>query len=118
MPLSGHPLFLITNVVANRALIPLLRSKVGVPLGQRLAVVEYRGRRSGKHRQLVTQYATDGPTVRIRVGMAGRKTWWRNFTTPQPMHLLLAGESFDTTAHVVREGNLVSVVTDLGPEID
>ena len=46
--------------------------------------------------------------------MAERKTWWRNFEEPQPLRLRLAGEDFDTTARVVREGNMVSVVAGLG----
>ena len=107
---SSHQAFALTNLVANRALIPVLKSGVGRSLGRRFAVVEYRGRRSGKRHELVTQYATEGPTVRIRVGMAERKTWWRNFKAEQPVRLRLAGEDYDTTAHVVCEGNLVSVV--------
>lgn len=109
--------FALTNLVANRALIPLLRSRWGRSLGRRLAVVEYVGRRTGKPHQLVTQYSTDGPTVSIRVGMAQRKTWWRNFTQAQPLRLRLAGADYDTTAHVVREGDTVSVVAELGARV-
>ena len=48
--------------------------------------------------------------------MAERKTWWRNFHEPQPVRLRLAGEDYNTTARVVREGNLVSVVAELGAQ--
>ncbi len=77
-------------------------------------MVEYDGRRTGNRHELVTLYATEGRTVRIRVGMAERKTWWRNFKEPHPVRLRLAGEDYHTTARVVREGNRVSVVAQLG----
>ena len=113
---ASHQSFALTNLVVNTALIPILKSRLGRSLGRRFAVVEYLGRRSGKPYQLVTQYATDGRTVSIGVGMAERKTWWRNFNEAQPLSLRLAGEDFDTTARVVREGNMVSVVAELGAQ--
>lgn len=106
--------FAMMNLVANRVVIPVLTSRAGRSLGGRLAVVEYEGRRTGRRRRLVTQYVTDGRTVRIRVGMAERKTWWRNFQSPHPMHLRLAGVDHDATAHVVRDGDGVCVVAELG----
>ena len=99
--------------LANRVLIPILRSRAGRQLGRRLAVVEYLGRRSGQHRQLVTQYTLEGRTVRIRVGVAARKTWWRNFTSPHLLRLRLAGDEYAVTGHVEREGELIRVVADL-----
>ncbi len=83
-------------------------------MGRRLALVEYQGRRTGKHRQLVTQYTRNGRTVSIEVGMAERKTWWRNFQATQPLRLRLAGHDYDAMAHVVREGSAVHVIADLG----
>jgi hypothetical protein len=100
-------------VVANRLLIPVLKSRPGRRLGRRLAVVEYLGRRSGQRHQLVTQYVIEGSTARIEVGRSDRKTWWRNFSTTYPMRLWLAGDANDTTAHVMREGARVSVVAQL-----
>jgi hypothetical protein len=99
--------------LANHALIPILRSWAGRRLGRRLAVVEYLGRRSGQHHELVTQYVVEGRTVRIGVGAAGRKTWWRNFESPHPLRLRLAGVDHAVTAHVEREGDRVSVVAEL-----
>lgn len=106
----------MTNVVANRVVIPLLRSRAGRRLGERLAVVEYIGRRSGQRHRLVTQYVTDGRTVRIEVGMSERKTWWRNFRATHPVHLRLSGEDHDAMAHVEREGGRVCVVAELVPD--
>ena len=109
----AHQSFALTNVVANRALIPILRSRAGRRLGRRLAVVDYDGRRSGVHHQLVTQYATEDGAVRITVAMAERKTWWRNFNDAHPVRLRLAGKNYDATARVVREGSRISVVATL-----
>ena len=107
------PTFVLTNVVANRVVIPVLRSRAGPRLGRRLAVVEYIGRRSGQRHRLVTQYVTEGRTVRIAVGMSERKTWWRNFEATHPVRLRLAGEDHDATAHVERGSGQVCVVAEL-----
>ena len=113
-PVSSR-VFVITNVVANRVVIPVLRSRAGRRLGRRLAIVEYMGRRSGQRHRLVTQYVTHGRTVRIGVGMSERKTWWRNFQATHPVRLRLAGEDHDATAHVERSGGQVCVVAELEP---
>jgi hypothetical protein len=107
--------FFITNVVVNRVVILVLKSWAGRRLGRRLAVVEYIGGRCGRRHRLVTLYVADGRTVRIEVGMAERKTWWRNFRAPHPVRLRLAGEDHDATAHVVRDGDRVCVVAELEP---
>jgi hypothetical protein len=111
-PVSGQS-FVMTNVVANRVLIPLLRTWAGRRLGRRLAVVEYVGRRSQRRHQLVTQYVARGRTVRINVGSAKHKTWWRNFETVHPVRLRLAGKGYDAVAHVVRDDDRVLVVAEL-----
>lgn len=98
---STRASFFMTNVVANPVLICLLRSRTGTRLGRRLAVVEYVGRRTGRRHRLVTGYSLDYPTLQIRVGGADRKTWWRNFREPSPLHVRLAGVDYETTAHVV-----------------
>jgi hypothetical protein len=99
--------------LANRLLLPLLRHPAGRGLGRRLAVVQYDGRRTGQRRQLVTAYTRTGSRVVIDVGWPERKTWWRNFQTPHPVRVRLAGEDHDTTAHVERDGEAVRVVIDL-----
>jgi hypothetical protein len=112
MPRTVKSSFAATGL-ANRVLIPVLRSSSGRRLGRRLAVVEYLGRRSGRHCELVTQYVVEGRTVRIDVGASGRKTWWRNFSSPHPLRLRLAGADYDVVAHVEREGDRMSVVAEL-----
>ena len=102
-------MFLITNKVANPVLVPLLRSRWGSWLGRRLAVVEYVGRRTGQQHRLVAQYAIDGPRVRIRVGAAAHKSWWRNFRQPTRLRLRLAGVEHDYVARAVTDGEEVAV---------
>ena len=105
--------YLVTSSVANPALIRLLRSRLGARLGRRLAVVEYVGRRTGQRHQLVTQYSLHGRTVRIGVGDAERKSWWRNFEHPARVRLRLAGEDHDVVAHVVKGDEGVVVEASL-----
>lgn len=105
--------FALTNSVANPVLLPLLRSRAGATLGRRLAVVGYAGHRTGQPHELVALYSREGSTVRIPVGMAGRKNWWRNFTTPRPVALRLAGRDHVALAHVDRTGDTVTVTADL-----
>ena len=105
--------FFMTNQVANKALIPLLRSRMGAALGSRLAVVEYAGRRSGRHHELVTQYTRDGRTVRINVGGAEHKTWWRNFREPERLRLRIAGVDHQATARLDTHDSRTTVVVEL-----
>ncbi|WP_380166272.1 nitroreductase/quinone reductase family protein [Jannaschia sp. R86511] len=107
-----------TAGAVNRLLVRLLGSGTGRGLGRNLAVLRYTGRRSGREYRLVTGYARDGRTVTIRVGMPGRKTWWRNFREPHPLRLRLAGQSYDATARVVLDGRRVVVEAELQPPLD
>lgn len=83
--------FWITNHLANPVLEPLLRSMAGRRIGRHLAVVRYRGRRTGRSRELVVQYARDGRQVWVVPGHPDRKAWWRNFLEPSAVDLRLAG---------------------------
>jgi hypothetical protein len=105
--------FVLTNSVANPVLLPLLKSRAGAVLGRRLAVVRYDGRRTGQPHELLAQYRLDGSTVRMPVGMAERKHWWRNFTTPHPVTLRLAGRDHTVLAHVEHNGDAFTVTADL-----
>lgn len=92
------------GAVVNRLLVlPLLSAPlVGPAMGSRLAVVAYRGRRSGRAFQLVTGYVRDGETVTIGVELPDRKRWWRNFLgAGGPVALRLGG--VDRTGHAVTE---------------
>ena len=111
--LSAASLAASANRLANRVLIPLLESSFGDTLGRRLAVLDYVGRRSGLPHRLVVGYVAEGRSVRITVGMPDGKTWWRNFETPHPLTLRLAGIDHHVFAHVVHEGGRIQVLADL-----
>ena len=96
----------LTNRVANPVLRALLRSPAGRPLGKHLAVIRYTGARTGQRRELVAGYARAGTAVWIWVGGAASKRWWRNFRTPAPVELWLAGE------HLTGRGVAVEGATD------
>lgn len=86
-------------------------------LGGTLAVITYRGRRSGTVRSLVVGYEREGDEVRLGVAFPDRKTWWRNFTGEgHPLTIRLDG--VDRTGHAVaRRGDdgLVHLTVRLDP---
>ncbi|MGZ6983166.1 MAG: nitroreductase/quinone reductase family protein [Ilumatobacteraceae bacterium] len=84
--------FWVTNRVANPPLRWLLRGPLGHRLGRRLAVVSYRGRRTGQTYELIVQYVRNGQRVWILPGRPDRKIWWRNLRQPTRVDLRLAGE--------------------------
>lgn len=104
----GHPSALMNGIV-NPMLARVLRSRAGAVLGRRLAVVGYVGRHSGRPHELVVQYRRAGSSVLILVGRPDCKQWWHDFTSVRPVTLRLAGRDYATSAHAVRNGNLVSV---------
>ena len=97
--------FWVTNQLANPILRPLLRGTLGRRLGRRLAVLRYHGRRTGRPRELVVQYAQEGDQVWILPGESQRKRWWRNMREPQPVELWLAGRRRTGVARVLGEGD-------------
>jgi hypothetical protein len=96
----------LVNHVANPPMRALLRSPAGRRLGRHLAVIRYTGVRTGLRRELVAGYARSGTAAWIFVGGAASKRWWRNFRTPAPVELWLAGE------HVTGRGVAVDGATD------
>lgn len=98
----------VVNRVVNPGMRALLRSPAGRWLGRHLAVIRYTGARTGQRRELVAGYARAGGAVWIWVGGAEDKRWWRNFRTPAPVELWLAGE------HVTGRG--VAVEGSVDPE--
>jgi hypothetical protein len=91
----------LTNRFANPVLRRLLRSTAGRSLGRHLAVIRYTGARTGQPRELVAGYARTGTRAWIWVGGAEVKRWWRNFRTPAPVGVWLAGEHLSGLAIAV-----------------
>jgi hypothetical protein len=93
--------FWITNKVANPVLRRVLRTPLGRRLGRGLAVLRYRGRRTGQPHELVCQYARDGDTVWVLVGEADQKAWWRSLRDEAAVELWLAGRRWHGRAVAV-----------------
>jgi F420H(2)-dependent quinone reductase len=91
----------VTNHLANPLLRPLLHGPAGHRLGRHLALIRYRGRRTGRSHELPVQYARDGDRVWILPGAPGRKTWWRNLRGGAAVDLVLAGHDRHGHATVI-----------------
>ncbi len=98
MSADGSRGFWVTNHLANPVLRPLLRSRAGARLGRKLAVIRYRGRRTGTEHELIVQYARHDDRVWVMPGQADRKTWWRNLRQPAGVDVWLAGRRRHGTA--------------------
>ena len=77
-----------------------------VPLLRRLAdrqvcQLRFAGAKTGRMVVLPVMYARRGDRVVVLVGGAHQKTWWRNFSRPTAVRVLLAGTSRTGTGHVV-----------------
>ncbi len=81
----------VTNHPANPLLRPLLRGPAGHQLGRQLALIRYRGRRTGRLYELPVQYTRNGDRVWILPAAPERKTWWRNLRGGAAVELVLAG---------------------------
>jgi F420H(2)-dependent quinone reductase len=97
----AQPQFWVTNHLANPILRRLLRRPAGRGLGRRLALVRYRGRRTGRSYELPVQYAADGDRIWILPGSPEHKTWWRNLRGGADVDLVLAGRPVHGRAMVL-----------------
>jgi hypothetical protein len=95
--------FRLTNRVVNPCLRHVLRSRIGHRLGRRLAVLDYRGKRTGELRELVVMYVRNAGRVWILVGWPQRKRWWRNLLEPTPVNLRLAGRNETGVAQAISD---------------
>jgi hypothetical protein len=69
----------IRNHLANPVVRAVARSPAHRLLGRRLVLLSYRGRRTGRRRELPVMTAADGKGLIVVVGQPDAKTWWRNF---------------------------------------
>ena len=89
----------------NAVVLAVLRSPAHRLLSGVAVELRYTGRRSGRQYVLPVQYARDGSRVVIVPQDANSKTWWRNFRSPQPVTVRLAGRLRQGTARVVDRGD-------------
>jgi hypothetical protein len=89
----------VTNHLANPVMRPLLHGR----LGRRLALIRYRGRRTGRSYELPVLYARDGTRIWILPAAPADKSWWRNLRGGAEVDLVVAGREVHGHA-VVLEG--------------
>ncbi len=85
----------------NAIVLAVLRSRAHRLLSAAAIELRYIGRRSRREYELPVQYAQAGEQLVVRPQHWQRSTWWRNFRTPQPVTVRLAGRPRDGTARVV-----------------
>jgi hypothetical protein len=79
-------------------------------VGTGVALLTFKGRRTGKTYSIPVSYQRDGDTVTIVTKRIRR--WWHNFETPTEVVLRLAGKDYDGTAIVqTNEAELLEFMT-------
>jgi len=90
----------------NRLINPWVRLVLKSPLHGMLSgsmlIFIYQGRKSGREYQLPAQYVQDGKLIYIVPGAPDKKTWWRNFSSSQPVRLVLQGQAAAGQAELLR----------------
>lgn len=66
--------------------------------------LRFTGTRSGRDVVLPVMYAQRGEQLVVLVGGPEQKTWWRNFTRPHPVRVLLRGVTRTGIGRVVADG--------------
>jgi hypothetical protein len=85
----------------NSFVLAVLRSPVHRLLSGMAIELRYTGRRTGREYVLPVQYAGTGQRLVVRPQATARSTWWRNFHTPAPVTVRLAGRIRHGTAQLV-----------------
>jgi hypothetical protein len=80
----------------------LLKSRAGGLLDGSLAVLQVRGRTTGRTIELPAQYAYDGQALIILPGRPETKRWWRNLNGPSVVRVLLRGKWLTGEGQVLR----------------
>jgi F420H(2)-dependent quinone reductase len=100
----------VWNRTANPVVRLVLRSPLHVLLSRRTALITVTGRSSGRQFTFPVGYEQRGENVRITVGWAEHKRWWRNLTDAgAPVRMRLRG--VERSGHAVARGEPRSEVT-------
>lgn len=89
----------------NPMVTTILRSRLHMLLSGALCVVSWSGRKSGRRFSIPTGYQRDGDEVIVMLTKPGEKTWWKNFRSPWPADLLLAGRERTAMGELVPAGS-------------
>ena len=77
--------------IGNSVVKAVLRSPLHRMLSGSTDVIRFTGRRSGREITTPTQYASVGDDLVIMVGRPASKLWWRNFSQPRDLDVLVRG---------------------------
>ena len=111
---SGHTGFAIVNRAINPLVAWLIRSPLHPLASQRLALITYTGRRSGRRYTIPVGYEMADLQVTITVGSPDRKLWWRSLTgTGAPVELIVRGRRRTGHAVATRAGDQAHVCVAL-----
>ncbi len=77
--------------LGNRLVSAVLRSPVHGVLSRSVALIRYRGRRSGHEVVTPVQYAPLGQDLVVIAARPSEKQWWRNFRDEHDLDVLTAG---------------------------
>jgi hypothetical protein len=98
---------------ANGVVETILKSPLHRVMSSKMALVRYRGDRSGTEYTLPVQYADTHHGMVVLVAEHDTKTWWRNFTSMGQAQVLLAGTWVPMTAHALLGAEDPEAVTPL-----
>jgi len=90
----------LVRVVINSLVTTVLRSPWHGMRSQRLLLLTFTGRKSGREFTTPVRYVQEGETLRLRVV---RSPWWKNLVGEATVHVLLRGEMRTGTAEVLPE---------------
>ena len=85
----------------NGFLASILRSRFHGIASKANLLISCRGRRTRLVHEFPVRYAVGAHGYVIRIGRPGAKRWWRNFTEPWPLTVVVRGRSVAATGHVV-----------------
>jgi hypothetical protein len=83
--------------LANPVVRLVLRSRAHRLLSGSLALLEYRGRRTGRLHVIPVLYATRAGEVVVLAALPAYKQWWRTFRSGAPATLVIRGEPRQVT---------------------
>ena len=104
------------NRFVNPIVRAILRSPLHGVLSGRLLLLTYT-RGNGETRTIPVGYALDGQTVRIAVGAAEHKRWWRAVRRHPEVTLLIRGVRSGGPSRASPSDNAVTVEVDLGGRV-
>ena len=96
----------LARVLINSLVTTILRSPRHGMRSQRLLLLTFIGRKSGKEFTTPIRYVQDGETLQMTV----MYPWWKNLQGQAPVRVLLRGKMRTGTAEVLPEEGGVAVV--------